>query len=238
MQIAYGDDPAQFGRLRLPATGPSNVKDLSNGFAVVILVHGGFWKEPWDYTLTTPLAEALANEGYATWNVEFRRLGGRGGWPETFDDVAAAVDHVAVLARHHHVDPQRVVVVGHSAGGHLALWVLGARTSTVAPLGAIGLAPVIDLPETRSASDLLGGTVEDLPDRYRFAAPVLDPERVVVLHGDDDTIIDRSHADVASAAGVRVEFLPGVDHFDIIDSGSTAWPSIRREVAMMVGRSG
>ena len=127
-QIAYGDHPDQVGNLHLPlGEGP---------WPTVVLVHGGFWKWGWDRTLMTRLAHDLANRGFAVWNIEYRRVGQEGGgWPGTFEDVAAAVDGIAGLDG---VDAGRVVTIGHSAGGHLALW-LAARHRI--PVGVGGPAP-------------------------------------------------------------------------------------------------
>ncbi len=227
-QLRYGDDPAQFGWLTMP----SRASDQQLA-PVVVLLHGGFWKEPWDYTLMSPLGETLSAEGYAVWNIEFRRVGGRGGWPTTFDDVGSAVDHVARLADSHPVDPAQVVLIGHSSGGHLALWSLGRDDAAIKPVGAIGLAPIVDLSLVDSAAELLGGLEVDVPDRYREAAPALDPDRVVVLHGADDTTIGPGHALAAVEAGVPVEHLADVDHFGIIEPDGPAWARLQAELDQM-----
>ncbi len=226
-QIRYGDDPAQFGWLTVPP-------EADDTTVTVVLVHGGFWKEPWDYTLMNPLSEALVSEGYATWNIEFRRLGGRGGWPNTFDDVAAAIDHLSVISDEHPVSLDRVTVVGHSSGGHLAMWSLGRSNPVVRPVGVVGLAPIVDLTAADTAAELLGGSPDDVPDRYQAAAPLLDPDRVVVLHGADDTTVGSDHADAALAAGIRVERLAGVDHFEIIEPDGPTWPILLQELERMV----
>ncbi len=230
-QIRYGDDPAQFGWLTVPSE-----QDPGEVSPVVVLLHGGFWKEPWDYTLMSPLAQSLADDGYATWNIEVRRVGGRGGWPTTFDDVAAAIDHLDTLAEDMPLDPDQVVLVGHSSGGHLAMWSLGRDDATVQPVGVIGLAPIVDLHLTDSAAELLGGSAEEVPDRFRLAAPTMDPERVVVLHGADDTTIGADHAVAAFEAGLRVEHLADVDHFEIIEPDSPARPLLAAELARLLDR--
>ncbi len=114
--MRYGDAPSQVADLHLPAgAGPH---------PVVVLVHGGFWRSSYDRTLMAPLAAELASNGYAAWNIEYRRVGeDGGGWPGLFTDVAAAVDALATVPE---VDPARVVSCGHSAGGHLALWIANA----------------------------------------------------------------------------------------------------------------
>ena len=118
-RITYGAAPEQFGELRLP-TGPGP-------HPVVVLIHGGCWRAEYDITHIAPLATALADDGWAVWAIEYRRVGSPGGgWPGTFVDVGTAIDHLRTVAKTHPLDLSRVVVAGHSAGGHLALW-SGAR---------------------------------------------------------------------------------------------------------------
>jgi len=181
----------------------------------VVLLHGGFWKALYTKSLMTPLAADVIDRGWAAWNLEYRRVGGvpRGGWPETFEDVGAGIDHLATAARSFPLDLGRVVAVGHSAGGHLALWAAGrGRLPPGAPgaaepggspgvavvrvHGAVGLAPVSDLVEADrmglgggAVAKLMGGSPERHPDRYALADPArLLPLGVpqVLVHGDAD----------------------------------------------------
>jgi acetyl esterase/lipase len=169
-RIAYGTDAAQFGQLRVPeGEGP---------FPVVMLIHGGCWLSDFDYVYMSHLAAAITAGGYATWTIEYRRLGDSGGgWPQTFLDAGNALDALRTIAPAHRLDLQRVAAAGHSAGGQLALW-LAARPRLPAssdirgrdplPLrGAIGLAAITDLAQYRvgpadschaSVDPLLGGT--------------------------------------------------------------------------------
>jgi acetyl esterase/lipase len=235
--VAYGDHPDQVANLHLPAAdGP---------FAAVALIHGGFWRAGWDRTTLTPLARELASRGFAAWNVEYRRVGqAGGGWPGTFADVAAAIDHLAGLAA---VDDARVVTLGHSAGGHLALWVAGRAQAAAAPggpprvqpRGVVGLAAVSDLISGHEAglgngavADLLGGTPADVPERYASSSPAaLCPLGVpqLLVHGGLDESVpvaqSRTYAGRARAHGDDVELveLPDADHFDVIDPGHAAW---------------
>src|SRR6266516_2333805 len=119
IHLPYGSEALQFGELHLPGgTGP---------YPIVILIHGGFWRAPYAYTLMTDLAEDLARRGIVAWNIEYRRVGDPGGgWPTTLVDVASAADYIHTLAPTYTLDLKRVVTIGHSAGGHLALW-LAAR---------------------------------------------------------------------------------------------------------------
>jgi acetyl esterase/lipase len=251
-QIAYGEHPDQVGNLHLPAgEGP---------WPVVMLIHGGFWRWGWDRTLMTPLARDLQARGLAAWNVDYRRVGQEGGgWPGTLEDVAAAADAIAGLDG---VDPLRLVTVGHSAGGHLALWLAGrhrlaagqpGERPRVRPLGAVSQAGVTDL--ARGAAEnlgggacqaLLGGTPEELPERYAAASPAaLLPLGVPVLlvHGADDDIVppSQSHAfaHAARAAGDDVEVvdLPGADHFDVVETGDAAWAAVVDRLPRLLARS-
>ncbi|HEY2704122.1 MAG TPA: alpha/beta fold hydrolase [Candidatus Dormibacteraeota bacterium] len=221
----YGPGPDRWADLRLPpGPGPH---------PVAVLLHGGFWRMPWGADLMHALSGDLHRRGWATWNVEYRRLGAPGGgWPGTLEDCAAAVD---ALARVDGVDHRRVVAVGHSAGGQLALW-LATRPGIAA---VVALAAVSDLAAAArlglgggAAVELLGGTPEDLPERYRRASPrALLPLGVpqLLVHGElDDRVpvaMSRDHAEAARAAGDPVELvtLPGVGHADTIDPESRAW---------------
>ena len=248
-RIAYGAASAQFGELYLPSSA-----DMGEPHPVVILIHGGYWRARYDLSLMDDLAQDLAAQGYAAWNIEYRRVGDPGGgWPGTLLDVASAAEHVQAMAPSYHMDEQRVVAIGHSAGGHLAFWLAGraripagsplaSADSTTAPLemaGAISLAGVLDLEmawklhlSNDAVVELLGGAWPDAPERYAAASPAaLLPLGVaqVLLHGTQDAHvpieISRDYATAARAAGDPVEYIEmeGVDHFELIDPRSAAW---------------
>jgi acetyl esterase/lipase len=193
IHLPYGSAALQFGELHVPP-GP----DLHPG---VILIHGGFWRAPYDYTLMTALAEDLAKRGIIAWNIEYRRIGDpAGGWPTTLLDVACAADYLQTLAPQYALDLKRVVTIGHSAGGHLALWlaarlripkssILSAngtpgqrkdgRDAPLAVTGVISLAGVSDLAMgwgmnlgDGAVAELLGGSPAAEPERYATASPV------------------------------------------------------------------
>ena len=120
-RLQYGEDPFQFGDLRLPS-GPGP-------HPVVVFIHGGYYRARYDLTHAGFLCVAFALAGFASWSLEYRRLGNPGGgWPGTFQDVLRGLDHVGTIAEQYSLDPDRTVVVGHSAGGHLALWAAAAST--------------------------------------------------------------------------------------------------------------
>ena len=227
--LAYGDDPDQVGDLFRPQgqgsrTGP---------WPVAMLLHGGYWRDRWGRGLMAGLAADLARRGFAAWNLEYRRVGHpSGGWPGTFDDVRAGLD---ALEGDDDLDLDRVALVGHSAGGQLALW-LAAQPTGVTPRIVVALAPVADLHlaarlhlSDDAVVGLLGGTPDEHPDRYRRASPTaLAPIGVpqVLLHGtaDDDVplALSRAHQAAAGDECTLLE-LPGTDHFALIDPASPAW---------------
>jgi 3-dehydroquinate dehydratase type II len=249
--VRYGDEDDQVADLRLP--------DGNGPFPVAVLLHGGFWRDVWTRDLMDGLAVDLAGRSWATWNVEYRRLGAGGGWPETLEDVAAAIDHLEIVATRHPIDLRRVVTIGHSAGGHLALW-SAARTSLspaapgsvpqVAPLAAVGLAPVADLASCHGAwvgdgavEEFLGRSPADGADRYAAADPAaLLPlgVRQLIVHGSADDVVpialSEAYVGKAADAGDAVVFteLSGVDHHELIDPADAAWAAARSDLEDLV----
>lgn len=213
--------------------------------SVVVVIHGGYWRARYDRSLMTELCLDLADRGLAAWNLEYRRVGAGGGWPETFEDIAAGVDALADLPAP--LDLKQVASIGHSAGGHLALW---AAARTVLPdlipgahpqvriCAAVSQAGVLDLllaaqltPSSQPTRALLGDPTEH-PRRYELASPrELLPLGIpqLVLHGDrDDKVsmrIATSYAAAAHEAGDPCDLvvLRGTGHFEHIDAGSSAW---------------
>jgi acetyl esterase/lipase len=217
---------------------------------VVVLIHGGYWRAVYTKRLMHRLAAAVVAHGWVAYNIEYRRvgpLGGRGGWPGTFDDVAAALDHLTAVDG---IDLERVATCGHSAGGHLALWAAGrgrlpagapGADPSVRPCGAVSLAGVVDL-DRAAALNLGGGAVQALlggppaehPDRYAVASPAaLLPLGVpqVLIHGLADTIVpaalSEEYVTAARACGDQAVYVPmaGLGHMEMIDPGSAAWAS-------------
>lgn len=248
-RIAYGADPLQFGELWLPKRGRRH--------PVIVLIHGGCWRADLPGTeLMDYMAADLRDRGYAVWNLEYRRIGHPGGgYPGTFLDVAAGVDHLRALAPQYGLDLRRVVVSGHSAGGHLALWAIGRdRLPASSPLhveyplpvrGAVALAGIADLASYRETGpDACGGpsTIDGLvgvrtDGRDIFAdtsPPALLPlgDRQIVVSGALDHIVPprfgEAYATAAGSAGdpATSVVLEGAGHFELIDPTSTAWPRI------------
>jgi acetyl esterase/lipase len=253
-RIAYGDDPLHFAELRLPpGAGP---------FPVAVLVHGGCWQAAYDVQHVSQLAAALAREGVATWTLEYRRLGDAGGgWPGTFDDVARGIDALRPAAAQHPLDTSRVVLVGHSAGGQLALWAAGPRAAAgtvprgpaLRARGVVSLAGITDLRAygaapggcNASVTPLLGGTPAEVGPRYDLVSPVsLVPLGVPVrlVHGALDRTVppeqSRDFAERATAAGddARLLLVDGAAHFDVVAASSAAWPTVLGAVRELLGR--
>lgn len=227
--IAYGDGPEQFGELMLPKGGEDR--------PLVTLLHGGFWRDQYRLDLMRPLADALAAKGYASWNVEYRRVGPTGGgFPTTLDDVAAAIDRAVTLAA---ANWSSLAVIGHSAGGHLALWNASRTGAAWLPALTVGLAPVADVIAANrrgvgrdATANFFGGNIDDVPDRYAVGQP--DPDgfagRVVLLHGDDDDSVPLWQSESIADAVDRLEVLAGADHFDVIDPTHASWKIVFDEL--------
>jgi acetyl esterase/lipase len=233
----YGDGSSQVAELFLPP-GPGP-------FPVAVVVHGGYWKARYDRSLMTDVCLDLAQHGLAAWNIEYRRMGADGGWPHTFLDVAAATDALADLDAP--LDLDRVVAVGHSAGGHLAFW-LAARpmlppwspgaSPRVPILAAVSQAGVLDLhlaatlePSDEPTRELLGDPRAH-PEVYELASPrALLPLRIpqLVLHGDRDEVVSmriaEAYTQAAEEAGDSCELvvLDETDHMGHVDPATDAW---------------
>ncbi|WP_342217050.1 alpha/beta hydrolase family protein [Nocardia neocaledoniensis] len=245
VRIAYGAAADTFGDLYLPPTSRTRLP-------VVVLIHGGGWAQNRSLGQFDAHARALAAEGVAVWNIEYRRVGGEGGWPTTLTDVAAAVEALAetVAPRVGHLlDLQRVHIAGHSAGGQLAAWVAGrsARDHPAIRIRSLTLmAAVLDMElavtEGRDAfvPKLLGGTPAEVPDRYREASPIHHLPgpglRVTALHGERDRVVapvqSRRYVDALRRIDVEVDLqiLPAVGHAEFADATSPAWKAAHRSI--------
>ena len=233
-KIAYGDDPFQFGYLRLPkSAGPH---------PVAIVIHGGFWRAAFDLEHSGHMCAALTKAGLATWSLEYRRIGNPGGgWPGTCEDVLRGAAHLWALAVTYPLNAARVVAIGHSAGGHLALWLAAQKKPRLR--GVVSLAGVADLRrayELKLSNTVVGEFMGGPPDdAYKQASPI---ERVPlglptrVIHGDRDDIvpieISQRFVDAAVAAGddSKLIALPGADHFPVIDPRSPEWAVVETTV--------
>lgn len=219
--LVYGSDPLQFGRLWLPAAVDTQPASL------VVLIHGGCWMNAYDMAHTFALSTALAQAGYAVWSLEYRRTGDEGGgWPGSYEDVLAGIDYIDSLDDYA-VDPERFVIAGHSAGGHLAL--LAGRENPQA--GAIlGLAAITDIESYASgnsdcetaAAGFMGGAPAERASAYAEANPsVLEMhDTTILLHGGEDTIVSVNQA---LLIGARTLFVEGGGHFDWVHPGTRSF---------------
>ncbi len=261
-RVPYGEaSPLQFGHLRLPQRAHGH--DPTGPFPVALLVHGGCWLSQYEISHLAALEMALAEDGFAVWSLEYRRVGDEGGgWPGTFLDVAEGADHLRQLSRRHPLDLSRVIAVGHSAGGQLALWLAardqipeGSELHRDDPLpihGVLALAAAPDLAAHHAAGTcggvvdaLMGGSPEQHPERYAAASPMqLRPKGVpqVLVGGNLDRGFGRDafayHDGATDPSEVLLRELPGAGHFELIAPRTEAGMEVRRELAALLGRLG
>lgn len=248
---AYGTDPFQVCDLYVPNDADGRT---------VVLIHGGYWQAGFDRSLEADVADDLVARGFIVWNLDYRGVGGGGGYPSTFDDVGAGLDLLADVGPAFGVDLQRVVLVGHSAGGHLALWGAGRHrlpgdapgaAPRLRPVAAVSQAGVNDL--VAAHRDALGGNAVgsllgiDLSDPVshelaaRTSPPAMLPFGIpqLVITGDADSVVpmsqSESYAEAARAAGdtVTLELVPGEGHDAPLQPTSECWNRTRAWLAAL-----
>jgi len=211
----YGAHPSQFCEVHGDAE------------RVAVLLHGGFWRQRYGLELEGGLVKDLLARGWAVWNVEYRRLGGGGGWPETFEDVRAALTAVP--------EAERVVAIGHSAGGHLAVWAAaeGLVGEAVSQAGALDLDELARLGTSRGVvHELLGGTPDEVPHRYGAASPrrrLPIGVPLLLVHGerDDDVPVHVSREFAAAAGdGCELVVIDDESHYEHLEPGSRCWEAV------------
>ncbi len=249
-RVRYGQNPQNFAELRLP--------DGRGPFPLLFVIHGGFWQSAYDLSHIGHVCTALTREGVITCNLEYRRLGDPGGgWPGTFLDIGLATDHILeTISSDPRVDAARTAVLGHSAGAHLALWLVSRhRIPKASPLysaqkyhlpSAISLAGVCDLRTAWNqqlgngvVARLMGGTPEQYPDRFDAGSPIeLLPNgsKQVLIHGTADDVVPVSQSEKFVERDQQLGDRPtlvklkGVGHFELIDPESDAWSNVTRSV--------
>jgi acetyl esterase/lipase len=253
-RFAYGPDPNQFGELRLPKTrGPH---------PVAVVIHGGCWRAEYDLNHISSFSAALAREGIAAWTFDYRRVGqSGGGWPGTFEDIAHGAASLRLRARRFDLNLNRVVAVGHSAGGQLALWLASHRRaqkpsplSALNPLPLRGLVILAGITDLRRAAQagicgealrkLLGGGPETFPDRYRSVSPIeLLPLGVAqhLIHGGLDSIVPISMSEKFVETSRRLgdqaqlTVLPEAGHFEPIVPETLASQEVIAHIKLLLG---
>jgi acetyl esterase/lipase len=243
-RIPYGSEPNQFLDLRLPKNKPP--------YPLVINIHGGFWRAKYDLSHAAHLCAALTAKGVATANIEYRRVGEPGGaWPNTFADIRSAYDFMRQNAHTHKIDAQKIVVMGHSAGGQLALC-LAAHESTASRV--ISLAGVLDLQRAYqlhlsndAVVEFLRGTPTDVPEHYREADPMqLSISRASqwLIHGSADDVVPpafsrdyftaRQKRSGKEKEDVHLLEIAGAGHLDLIDPRTSAWKQVEQTVLQLL----
>lgn len=257
-QIPYGDDQCQIAYLRLPEDqGPH---------PVAVIIHGGCWlSKIASFQNTSALSDALRRIGIATWNIEYRLVDNPGGgWPGTFLDVAHATDYLRVVAEMYKLDLERVVVLGHSSGGQLALWVASRHlipkehplyiSNPLEVRGVVALGAATDLRKLESTDEevcgedviakLLGGLPDKVPKRYQYASPIEFlpigvPQAVIVGAQDMPVIVEHSKVYVANAKRkgdeAQLIIVENASHHEVVAPGSAAWPTVRSAVLSTLG---
>lgn len=231
-RVFYGEDPSQFFDLFTPA-------EFS---AIAVVIHGGFWRAKYDLLHTSHMCAALARSGLAVANLEYRRVGNGGGWPASYDDVRAGLAAV----RRELGAQKKTIVLGHSAGGHLALrlaadepWLSGVIA--LAPVAVLRTAFDLDL-SNGAVAEFLGGTPAEIPEAYEAACASRHPASVqrILLHGSSDEIVPLSMSREFEVARQQdpgtVWFmkLDECDHFDLIDPESRAWPIVHMDAESLL----
>jgi len=240
--VAYGSDANQFIDLRMPKA--------SGAYPLAICIHGGYWRARYDLEYLGHLGAALKAKGVATANVEYRRVGNAGGgWPGTFEDIRAAYQFLLQNAQRYGFDTRRVIVLGHSAGGQLALC-LAARESGLA--GAVSLAGVVDLQQAYdlhlsndAVVEFLGGKPAEVPEHYREADPMklAIRARQWLVHGARDEIVppalSKNYVDakVNNKEDARLVAIAGAGHFDVVDPRSAAWAEVENILVDGLGKA-
>lgn len=229
---------------------------------IVIAIHGGCWRAKYDRSHIRPFCRALTTLGCAVWNIEYRSVGNGGEWPVIFEDVAAAVTSLAGFAELHALDLDRVITVGHSAGGHLALWLAAENenrfrnlsgspsSQPIKIVGVLSLAGITDLADTLKCGvctgnivPLLGGTPDQVSSRYAMASPI---QRLplgvpqILIHGrlDDDVPVDhvRPYVERATSHGdnVALEIVDACGHFELVSPHSVAWSCVVQSLEQLL----
>lgn len=253
-RIAYGSDPNQFLDLRLPGDGVrAEERKFESSYPLVINIHGGYWRSKYNLDHAGHLCAALANKGVATANLEYRRVGNQGGnWPNTFADIRNAYQFLRQNADRHSLDVDRFLIMGHSAGGQLALCLAGHEQSVTR---VVSLAGVVDLQRAYqlhlsndAVVEFLRGTPDQVPDHYREADPMqlsISQARQWLIHGSaDDVVPPEFSRDYVTAKqkhtgkereDARLIEIPAADHFDLIDPRTAAWKQVERIVLNLLG---
>ena len=246
-RLAYGSDSNQFLDLRLPSR-----EKPPAPHPLVVNIHGGFWRARYNLDHAGHLCAALTSKGVATANLEYRRVGNDGGgWPGTFSDIRSAYHFLTQNAQRHNLDSKRIVLMGHSAGGQLALCLAAHEPGigrVISLAGVVVLRRAYELHLSHDAVvEFLHGTPAEVPDHYREADPTelsLPSARQRLIHGSaDDTVPPAFSRDYVAAKQKRRDKqkedahlldIPGAGHFDLIDPRTQAWKQVEETVVQLI----
>ena len=246
VRIAYGSDPNQFFDLRLPS-------GERKPYPLIINIHGGYWRAKYNLDHAGHLCAALAAKGIATANLEYRRVGNDGGaWPGTFADIRSAYSFLVQNAPKHNLDSQTMIVMGHSAGGQLALCLAAhepSLTRVVSLAGVVNLQRAYQLHLSNDAVvEFMRGTPTEVPDHYREADPMhlsIPQARQWLIHGTADDVVPPAFSRDYVAAkrrgsdrekeDVHLVEIESADHFDLIDPRTAAWKQVESRVLELLG---
>ena len=252
-RIAYGKHPEQFAELYLPTSGKLH--------ATILLIHGGCWRAQFGCSTLGQLSSSLTTLGFAVWNLEFRRLGNGGGWTTTFEDIAKGADYLKMIAEEYSLDLSNVIAMGHSAGGHLALWLAGRHHLTHSsqlggkqPLSLRGIVSLAGIPDLiagvkhnicrGACQELVGGMPDEVPERYREASPhFLLPFNIPHWHlvGEFDPIVPIQYLQpfiehAQNQDQVMFEIIPNIGHFELVMPDTNSWFPIKNAVLTISGK--
>ncbi|MCU1307133.1 MAG: esterase [Acidobacteriaceae bacterium] len=239
-RLKYGSDPNQFGDLRLPGS--------KGKHPLVMMIHGGFWRAKYDLAHAGHLCAGLTRSGIATFNLEYRRVGNPGGgWPGTFEDIISGYRFIHQYAAKNNIDASKSVVMGHSAGGQLALCLAGREPRLA---GAVSLAGVVDVKRAwelhlsnNAAEEFMGGSPAQVPEHFHEASPIeiaIPKVQQVLIHGAKDDVVpvdfSREYVRVKKERGEHVKLIEieDVGHYELIDPESKAWKQVLESVGKLV----
>jgi acetyl esterase/lipase len=228
-KLAYGDDANQYGLLW-------HSRDFNRHGTLVVLIHGGCWLSAYDIQHTLPMATAISQAGFPVWSLEYRRTGDTGGgWPSTYEDIQAGIQYIPQLSSQN-INPKRIIIAGHSAGGHLALLVardvkklLGDDIDT----HFIGLAAITDIKTyargengcQKAGVQFMAGSPAEVPEDYAAANPVEHDIKasITLMHGEVDPIVPLAQTTGFNSLQLERIKIPGAGHFDWVHPGTPAF---------------